>query len=88
MDKYVISERDPENLECAGREIGLVTAPPTGITGEMSANAAQLMEEVIAPKFQALLAGETTAQEMYDVVVEEATELFGEENCELGAIAQ
>ena len=44
------------------------------------------MNEVIVPKFQALLAGETTAQAMYDEVCAKATELFGADGCEMGFI--
>lgn len=78
--------QDPSNAAAATRCIGLVKAPPTGITGEQSANAATIMNEVIVPKFQALLAGETTAQAMYDEVCAKAVELFGADGCETGFI--
>ena len=68
MSAYVVEDRDAANLAAAAREISLVVAPPTGITAEMSSDASTLMSEVIAPKFQALLAGECTAQEMYDTI--------------------
>lgn len=76
-------DRDQGNVDCAARLIKTVVAPPTGITAEMSSNASQIMDEVIVPKFQALLAGETTAQEMYDEIVSQATAVFGEDGCEL-----
>jgi multiple sugar transport system substrate-binding protein len=41
------------------------------------------MDEVIVPKFQALIAGETTAQAMYDEIVKQATAVFGEDGCDL-----
>lgn len=88
MSKYVVEGRDAANLACAARSISLVVAPPTGITAEMSNNANTIMTEFIAPKFQALLAGEVTAQVMYDDICSEAKELFGEENCEMGYITQ
>ena len=78
--------QDPSNAAASTRCIGLVQAPPTGITGEQSANATTIMNEVIVPKFQALLAGETTAQAMYDEVCAKATELFGADGCEMGFI--
>ena len=34
-------------------------------------------------KFQALIAGETTAQAMYDEIVKQATAVFGEDGCDL-----
>ena len=61
-------------------------APPTGITSEQAANAKTLMDETIVPKFQALLAGETTAQDLYDEVCAKAVELFGADGCEMGFI--
>ena len=78
--------QDPNNAAASTRCIGLVAAPPTGITGEQSANATTIMNEVIVPKFQALLAGETTAQAMYDEVCAKAVELFGADGCETGFI--
>ena len=86
-DALVLAEdRDPANLECAGRCIAMVSAPPAGITAEMTASAKSLMDEVIVPKFQLLLAGEATAQEVYDAVCEAAYDTFGEENCVSGKI--
>lgn len=48
--------------------------------------ATTIMNEVVVPKFQSLLAGETTAQEVYDAICTEAKNLFGEENCASGWI--
>ena len=44
------------------------------------------MDETIIPKFQALLAGETTAEAMYDEVCSKAVALFGADGCETGFI--
>lgn len=81
-------ELDQSELNAAATEraISKVIAPPTGISAEMGANAKTMMDEVIVPKFQALLAGETSAQEMYDVICQEAYTLFGEDNCASGWI--
>ena len=65
-------DRDQGNIDCAARLIKTVVAPATGITAEQTASAKQLMDEVIVPKFQALIAGETTAQAMYDEIVKQA----------------
>ncbi len=86
IDKYTVEGRDENNLKSASRAMSLVVAPPTGMTAEMSSKAATLMEQVIAPKMQALLAGEATAQEMYDEICKAAFKEFGEENCLKGAI--
>jgi multiple sugar transport system substrate-binding protein len=86
MDKYLVEGRDENNLQSASRAMSLVVAPPTGMTAEMSSKAATLMEQTIAPKLQALLAGEVSAQEMYDEICKAAFDQFGEENCEKGPI--
>ena len=86
-DALVLQEgRDEQNLATAGRCIGLVQAPPAGITAEMTATAKKLMDEVIVPKFQLLLAGEATAQEVYDYICEAAFAYFGEDNCVAGKL--
>lgn len=84
--KYEVSGLDAGNVACAKREIGLVVAPPTGITAEQSANALLVMDEVVIPKFQSLLAGEATAQDVFDAITKRAHEVFGAENCVKGAI--
>lgn len=84
--KYAPEGLDAGNVACAAREIGLVVAPPAGITAEQSSNAKILMDEVIVPQFQALLAGETTAQAVFDAITKEATELFGADNCVSGLL--
>jgi multiple sugar transport system substrate-binding protein len=87
-DALVLPEgRDEGNLETAARCIAMVQAPPEGITTEMSAKADTVMNDHIVPKFQALLAGEITAQEAYDYIVEAAQEIFGAENCVSGKLA-
>ena len=86
-DALVLPEgRDAENLATAGRCIAMVQAPPEGVTAEMTATAKKLMDEQIVPKFQLLLAGETTAQEVYDHICEAAYAAFGQENCVSGKI--
>ena len=74
---------DADNVKCANRLISEVIAPPTDITAQQSANSQQIMDEVIVPKFQDLLAGKCTAQEMYDDICQHAKNSFGAENCDL-----
>lgn len=86
-DALVLQEgRDEANLATAGRCIAMVEAPPAGVTAEMTATAKKLMDEQIVPKFQLLLAGEATAQEVYGHICEAAYASFGEENCVSGKI--
>ena len=86
-DAYVSPEGiDAGNAACAAREIGLVVAPPAGISVEQAANAKTIMDEVIVPKFQSLLAGEATAQEVFDAINERAVELFGADGIVTGLL--
>ena len=86
-DALVLPEgRDAQNLATASRCIAMVQVPPAGVTAEMTATAKQLMDEQIVPKFQLLLSGETTAQEVYDHICEAAYAAFGEENCVSGKL--
>ncbi len=86
-DALTLAEgRDEANLETAGRCIAMVTAPPEGVTAEMTANAKTLMDETIVPKFQLLLAGETTAEDVFAAIQEAAFDTFGEENCVVGKL--
>ncbi len=87
-DALVLDEtRDPANLACASRCIDMVKAPPIGVTAEMTATAKSLMDEVIVPKFQLLLAGEASAEEVYEAICDAAFDTFGEENCVSGKLA-
>ena len=83
---YAPEGLDEGNVACAARELGLVGAPPAGITAEQSANAKIIMDEVIVPKFQSLLAGEATAQEVFDAINEKAVELFGADGIVTGLL--
>ena len=86
-DAYVSPEGiDEGNAACAAREIGLVVAPPAGISVEQAATAKTIMDEVIVPKFQSLLAGEATAQEVFDAINERAVELFGADGIVTGLL--
>ena len=83
LSKSTDDQRDADNVACASRLTKEVVAPPTGLTADQSAKATKIMNEVIVPKFQALLAGECTAQEMYNEIVSQATSAFGEDGCVL-----
>lgn len=51
------------------------------ITAELGAQATKILDEVIVPKFQGLLAGEVTPEEMYQAIVDAGHEQFGESGC-------
>ena len=51
-----------DRFTALGKEMGMQ------VTAEQSANAKIIMDEVIVPKFQSLLAGEATAQEVFDAM--------------------
>ena len=86
-DALTVEEgRDQANLDTTARLIALVNAPPAGVTAEMNATAETMLNEHIVPKVQSLLAGEMSAQEVYDYIVEAAHSEFGAENCVSGKI--
>ena len=78
--------QDAGNAAASARCIGLVVAPPVGVTAEQSSNAQQIMNEVIVPKFEALIAGEAAAEDVYQAICTAAVDLFGEDGCEMGHI--
>lgn len=51
------------------------------IPAELGAKAIRIEDEVILPKFQGLLAGEITPEEMYEAIVSAGHETFGEDGC-------
>lgn len=85
QESFTLDQSDL-NAAATARAITKVIAPPAGVTAEMSANAKTLMDEVIVPKFQALLAGEASAQDVYNEICSAAKNLFGEDNCASGWI--
>lgn len=85
QESFTLDQSDL-NAAATERAITKVVAPPAGVTAEMSAKAKTMMDETIVPKFQSLLAGEASAQEVYDAICSAAKKEFGEENCASGWI--
>ena len=83
LSKSTADKRDADNVACATRLTKEVVAPPTGVTVDQSSKSTRIMKQVIVPKFQALLAGECSAKQMYDEIVSQATEVFGKDGCVL-----
>lgn len=69
---------DQNNLAMTTKLTGIVYAPRPDITADLGNKATKIREEVIKPKFQALLANEITPEKMYDEVKKAAIAQFGE----------
>lgn len=71
--------RSKDNAAALAALTAQVAQPRPDIPAELSAAHTRLMDEVIVPKFQALLADEITPEEMYDAVKTAAIDTFGED---------
>ena len=67
------------NTEAAQLLVSQIAEARPDITPELGAKAQKIADEVMVPKFQALLAGEATPQEMYDAVKAAAIDAFGKD---------
>ncbi|WMJ86942.1 ABC transporter substrate-binding protein [Anaerocolumna sp. MB42-C2] len=67
------------NTKEAALLTSLISEARPDITPELGAKAQKISDEVMVPKFQALLANELTPQEMYDAVKAAAIDAFGED---------
>lgn len=77
--KNIEVDIDPDNLAMTEKLTSIVFEPRPDITAELGAKATKIREEVIKPKFQALLANEITPEQMYDDVKKAAIAEFGED---------
>lgn len=71
--------RSPENAAAMEYLTANAAEARPDIPADLSAKNSRMMDEVVVPKFQALLANEITPQEMYDAVKKAAIENFGED---------
>ncbi len=71
--------RSPENAAAMQNLTAQAAEPRPDIPAELGAKHSRLMDEVIVPKFQALLANELTPDQMYEEVKKAAIEIFGED---------
>ncbi len=71
--------RSPENAAAMQSLTAQVAEPRPDIPAELGAKHSRLMDEVIVPNFQALLANEITPDQMYETVKKAAIEAFGED---------
>ncbi|MBD2867028.1 extracellular solute-binding protein [Paenibacillus sp. IB182493] len=72
-------ERDPDNAAASQRLQSIASPARPDIPAELGAEAIKLEDEVIIPKFQALLADEITPEEMFEALKKAAVEAFGED---------
>jgi multiple sugar transport system substrate-binding protein len=70
---------NPDNLALQNKLLQEAAPARPDIPIELSAKANKLMNEVIVPRFQALLSNEITPQQMYDDVKNAAIQAFGED---------
>lgn len=71
--------RSPENAAAMEMLTKNVAEPRPDIPADLLAKNSRMLDEVIVPKFQSLLAGEITPEKMYEAVKAAAVENFGED---------
>lgn len=76
-----IADKNQSNTACVELLTTQIAEARPDIPAELSAKAIKIEDEVIVPKFQGLLSGEVTPEEMYQAIVEAAHEAFGAEGC-------
>lgn len=69
--------RDADNAAAVQRLVSQAAPARPDITSDLGAKETKLEKEVITPKFQALLSGEITPQQMYDAVKSAAITAYG-----------
>lgn len=72
-------ERNQDNVTAVENLIKNASEARPDIPADKGAKAIKLENEVIVPKFQALLANEITPQQMYDAVKQAAVQAFGDD---------
>ncbi|WP_244226518.1 ABC transporter substrate-binding protein [Paenibacillus protaetiae] len=72
-------DRDPDNAAASQRLQSIASPARPDIPTDLGAEAIKLEDEVIVPKFQALLAGEITPEDMYNAVKDAAIKKFGKD---------
>lgn len=77
-----IEGKSQENTDTLAKLQKEVAPARTDIPADKLAEANKIREEVIYPKLQSLLSGESTAQEVYDAICSAAYDSFGKDNCE------
>lgn len=76
-----IENKNEDNTKAVENLTTQVAEARPDIPAELGAKAIKIEDEVLLPKFQGLLAGEVTPEEMYKAIVDAAHESFGEDGC-------
>lgn len=76
-----IENRSEDNLAAVDYLVSHISPARPDIPTEKTAAAQKIKDEVIIPKFQGLLAGELTAEDMYKAIQDAAFDVFGEAEC-------
>jgi multiple sugar transport system substrate-binding protein len=71
------TDRDPDNLAAETLLESQAAPPRPDITPELGSKEVKLEDEVIVPKFQALIAGEISPEDMYEAVKKAAIDTYG-----------
>lgn len=73
-----IENKNEENTKAVETLTQQIAPARPDIPADLGAKAIKIEDEVIVPKFQGLLAGEVTPEEMHQAIIDAAKEAFGE----------
>lgn len=76
-----IENKNEDNTKAVELLTEQIAPARSDIPADLGAEAIQIEDEVIVPKFQGLLAGEVSPEDMYQAIVDAAYDAFGEEGC-------
>lgn len=76
-----IEDKNENNTKAVELLTKQVAEARPDIPADLGAKAIKIEDEVIVPKFQGLLSGEVTPEEMYQAIVDTAHDVFGEDGC-------
>lgn len=76
-----IEDKNESNTKAVELLTEQVAEARPDIPADLGAKAIKIEDEVIVPKFQGLLSGEITPEQMYQAIVDAAHDVFGEEGC-------
>ncbi len=76
-----IEGRNEDNEKAADILTSEIAEARPDIPADKGAKAIKIEDEVISPKFQGLLSGEVTPEEMYQAILDAGHDAFGEEDC-------
>lgn len=77
--KSMTIDRNPDNVTAVENMLKIAAPARPDIPTDLGAKAIKIEDEVIVPKFQALLANEITPEQMYKAIKEAAIAAFGED---------